>query len=144
MYSFMLRIVAIDDNPGDIYLLREAVRLSSGNHTLAAFTNAESAASYLRGTRSQEPQIILLDINLPGLSGIDFLRELKKDKNLQRIPVIVLSTSSDPRDILAAYDSHASCYIVKRMDVDDHLGVLMQVVQFWASTAQLPYQSGAR
>ena len=142
----MLRIVAIDDNPAEFVLLEQALMQVSGPHFVEKFYTAESAISYLR-FRSESatfhyPQLILLDVNLPGRSGLELLHDLKTDVDLQPIPVIVLSTSSDSRDVKAAYDLHASCYIVKRLNVEEHISALLRTINFWVRTAQfLPERS---
>ncbi len=142
----MLRIVAIDDNPAEFILLEQALERVSVPHFVEKFYTAESAFSYLR-LKSEPPafhypQLILLDISLPGRSGLELLHDLKADADLQPIPVIMISTSADPQDVKAAYDLHASCYIVKRLNAEDHVNALLRMITFWVRTAQFLPERG--
>lgn len=137
----MLRIVAVEDNPVDTDLLEEALRLSSKQFSLRAFEDAESAAKYLFGSRTGESQLIILDLKLPGRSGLEFLREIKADRELRKVPVVVVTGSEEPEDIFSAYALHASCYLVKRRSMEDQLSALIALVDFWFQTASLPWQS---
>jgi two-component system, chemotaxis family, response regulator Rcp1 len=84
------------------------------------------------------PDIILLDLNLPRLSGREVLREIKASALLRRIPVIVLSTSESDDDVLAAYTLHANCYVVKPASLDSYLEALLGIEAFWARLARIP------
>lgn len=138
----MLRIVAVEDNPADTDLLEEALRLSAKDFTLATFADAESAARYLSSVPAGDSQLIILDVKLPGRSGLEFLRDIKADRELRTIPVIVLAGSDDPEVVCSAYALHASCYVVKRRSMSEQLSALRAVLEFWLGTASLPLQAG--
>ena len=90
---------------------------------------------YANATR---PDLILLDLNLPKKNGQEVLAEVKNDKDLKRIPVVVLTISKMEEDILKTYESHANCYIVKPVDLDQFLGVVKSIEDFWLSIVKLP------
>jgi chemotaxis family two-component system response regulator Rcp1 len=140
----MLRIVAVEDNPADTDLLEEALRLSSEDFSLEVFGDAESAAKYLFSSRAEGLQLIILDLKLPGQSGLEFLREIKADRELCKVPVIVVAGSEDPKDVSSAYALHASCYLVKRPSMTDQLTALIAMVDFWFRTASLPWHQNFR
>ena len=139
----MLRIVAVEDNSADTQLLREALRLSMGEFTLTTFEDAESASQYFSNTRSEASHLIVLDLKLPGRSGLELLRDLKADEDLRNIPVIVLAGSDDLEDVKSAYALHASCYLVKRLTATEQLKALRTMVDFWLTTAWLPWHQHA-
>lgn len=138
----MLRIVAVEDNPADTDLLEEALRLSTREFSLTAFEDAESAATYLAGPSVRDLQLIILDLKLPGRSGLELLRDIKADTELRKVPVIVLAASEDPKDVSSAYALHASCYLVKRRSMKEQLNTLLVLLDFWLGTASLPRKHG--
>jgi chemotaxis family two-component system response regulator Rcp1 len=98
--------------------------------------------AYLRqeGTysRSPRPAFILLDLNLPRKDGREVLEEIKSDKGLRQIPVVILSTSTNAEDVRRAYDLHANCYVPKPLDVDKLVQLGRSLEEFWLSTVLLP------
>jgi two-component system, chemotaxis family, response regulator Rcp1 len=84
------------------------------------------------------PDLILLDLNLPRKDGREVLQELKADSSLNRIPVIVLTTSAAEADILHSYDLQANCFITKPLDLDEFFDVVRAIEDFWLTTARLP------
>ena len=84
------------------------------------------------------PDIILLDLNLPKMDGREVLAAIKDDKNIKRIPVVVLTTSKDDEDVLKVYDLHANCYITKPVDLDQFLNVVKSIKDFWFTVVKLP------
>jgi chemotaxis family two-component system response regulator Rcp1 len=137
-----LRILAVEDNPGDVLLLTEAFKEGRIRAQLNVVTNGEEALDYLQGTgrhaEARIPDLILLDLNLPRMDGRALLRRLKSDPAFQSLPVIVLSSSSLATDIREAYDMNASCYIVKPSDLDGFFKVANSLRDFWFSQVRLP------
>ena len=84
------------------------------------------------------PDIILLDLNLPRKDGREVLRDLKSDPDLRNIPVVILTTSAQDRDVLAAYDQHVNAYIVKPVDLDQFIHIISAIETFWLSIVRLP------
>lgn len=106
-------VLLIEDNQGHAILVQEAFKHSNGNIDFNQVSNGEEAFRWLDGYR---PDVILLDLNLPGMYGLDVLKRLKADADLMSIPVIILTTSQVERDILESYNSQAACYIIKPVD----------------------------
>lgn len=135
-------ILLVEDNPAEIRLTREA--LSGGRllHNLQVVTDARQAFAYLRREPPFEtapaPDLILLDLNLPGIHGLEALAAIKADPALTRIPVVVLTSSDAPQDVHNAYDSFANGYIVKPLDLDQFISTLKSVEEFWFSVVKLP------
>jgi CheY-like chemotaxis protein len=87
---------------------------------------------------SATPDLILLDINLPKMDGVEVLSIIKNDYNLKRVPVIMLTTSSAEKDIEASYNNHANCYITKPVDLEMFMKVVRTIEDFWISIVKLP------
>ncbi|HNR91364.1 MAG TPA: EAL domain-containing protein [Dokdonella sp.] len=132
----------MEDNPGDVRLVVEALRQGRLLHHLCIAASGDEAMAVLRreGRHAHclRPDLILLDLNLPGLSGHELLHVLKSDPTFARIPVVVLTGSVAHEDIVRAYASHANCYIRKPVDLDQLLGVMRTVGNFWLSVVDLP------
>jgi len=89
-------------------------------------------------TNAPRPDLILLDLNLPRMDGRQVLQEIKNDENLKRIPVVVLTTSSNETDIFITYNLHANCYISKPVDFTQFINVVKSIESFWFSIVKLP------
>jgi chemotaxis family two-component system response regulator Rcp1 len=131
----------VEDNPAEVRLAREAMKQSSIPYSLKVVGNGEEAMSYLLSRDSdaglEPPDIIMLDLNLPGKGGIEVLEEIKANPDLKRIPVIVLTTSNDDKNIESAYAVHANCYITKPVDFDKFSDVIKSIVNYWATVVKL-------
>jgi two-component system, chemotaxis family, response regulator Rcp1 len=137
-----VEILLVEDNPGDIRLIQEAFKEGGVSSRLNITRDGEQALAYLRrqGTyaMSPRPAFIILDLNLPRKDGREVLSEIKKDKELRQIPVVILSTSTSADDITHAYDLHANCYIQKPLDVENLVQLGKSLEEFWLSTVLLP------
>jgi len=135
-------ILLVEDNPGDVRLMREALRNGDNRNRLTVVDNGEEALAFLAGNRqhtaSSRPDLIFLDLNLPGRDGREVLAEIKRDESLRRIPVVVFTTSESEQDIENAYDLYANCYVKKPVDLDEYLSVVKQCETFWLYTVKLP------
>ncbi|MCX7008391.1 MAG: response regulator [Kiritimatiellaeota bacterium] len=135
-------ILLVEDNPGDVRLTREALRDTSISHHLHVVTDGVEAMTFLRHqgnyTGAPQPDLILLDLNMPRMDGRRVLALLKKDAKLRRIPVVILSSSQNETDIQSAYELQANCYITKPTDFEQFMGVVKEIEEFWAVTAELP------
>lgn len=138
----VLDILLVEDNPGDIRLTQEALRETRMPSTLHVAKNGVAAMDFLRRrgeySDAPRPDLVLLDLNLPRLSGREVLKQMKDDPHLRRIPVIVLSTSEAQRDVTESYDLHANCYINKPVDFEQFLRVISMIEQFWFGLVKLP------
>ena len=136
------RILLVDDNAGDVDLTQEAFRECNVHaHFYIAGDGHEALQFLMREgvfVEAPKPDLIILDLNLPRLSGRDVLRRIKNTPELRRIPIVVLSTSSSIQDIHACYELMANTYIVKPTQWEDLLRVVRTLEQYWFSTATLP------
>lgn len=133
-------ILMVDDNDDDVEAaLRAFKRTNLKNAIVRAATGAEAIAM-LRDRRVQ-PALILLDLNMPGLDGRRVLAILKGDNDLRRIPVVVLTTSADERDIEECYQLGANTYIQKPVDLDGLFAAIQRIKDYWFEIALLPKDS---
>lgn len=132
-------ILVVEDNPGDIRLLEEV--FSDYRHDVTCITEASEALDLLSQVRQDEmlpPALVLLDLNLPKISGFEILGRIKSTDGLRSIPVIVFSGSTSEEDIVRAYELGANAYLQKSMDVDEHLLALKALIEFWGSWVPVP------
>ena len=137
-----IQILLVEDNEGDILLTLEAFKEIKIKNSIAVVKDGVEAIDFLKKqgqyADSIVPHLILLDINMPKLSGIEVLDFIKKDAKLRMIPVVMLTTSSSESDIAACYDKSANCFITKPLDFGKFLNVVEAIESFWFSIAQLP------
>jgi chemotaxis family two-component system response regulator Rcp1 len=137
-----LDVLLVEDDPGDVVIAQEALKAGRLNTRLSVVSDGVEALAYLRRqtkyARARRPDLILLDLNLPRMSGHEVLAEVKADTDLRRIPVVVLSTSAAVEDIKRSYDLHANVYVTKPVDFDQFAEVVRQIDDFFVSVAQLP------
>lgn len=133
-----IEILLVEDNPGDVCLIREALKLGSIRKRLQVVEDGEAALHYLRGEVAPRPGLILLDLNLPKIDGREVLGEIKKDPELRHIPVIILTTSDSENDVVSAYEHHANCYLTKPQDLFEYLDLIENIEAYWLSAVCLP------
>jgi two-component system, chemotaxis family, response regulator Rcp1 len=142
------RILLVEDNPSDVRLTVEAMKEGKVESDLTVVGDGEEALEFLNRTGNHQdavrPDLILLDLNLPKRSGHEVLAEIKSSPDLKSIPVVVLTTSSDEDDIQGTYELHANCYITKPADLDQFIGVVRQIDEFWLHVACLPARTTGR
>jgi CheY-like chemotaxis protein len=138
-----VRVLLVEDNPGDVDLVTHAVRDFPCDVSVAS--DGVEAMEFLRKegrhAGAVEPDLVLLDLNLPKLSGRDVLARVKEDPGLKHIPVVILSSSQAGRDLLETYRLHANCFVTKPVDLDEFLASVGAVAQFWLHVAKLPSAS---
>jgi two-component system, chemotaxis family, response regulator Rcp1 len=148
VYNGCIQVLLVEDNPGDVRLTKEALKEGKLLNQLTVVGDGVEALSFLRKqgiyADAVQPELILLDLNLPKKDGREVLAEIKADPNLRRIPVVVLTTSSSEEDILKIYDLHANCYITKPVDLEQFMGVVKSIEDFWVSVVKLPSSEAAR
>ncbi len=137
-----VEILLVEDNPGDVRLTQLALSNQELVHHLSVVSNGVEALAFLQREgkyrQAPRPDIILLDLNLPLMDGREVLNRIKSDGDLKRIPVVILTTSDDERDILNSYDLHANCYIKKPVDINRFLKIVQAIEEFWFSIVRLP------
>lgn len=135
-----IEILLVEDDAGDVDLVKEALREKKINVNLNVTNDGVDALRYLykRGpyAGAARPDVILLDLNLPRKDGREVLRNLKSDKTLRPIPVVVLSTSTAETDILNAYGLGANCYVTKPTEYHDFANAVAGVIRFWSTVLQ--------
>jgi two-component system response regulator len=135
-----IKLLLVEDNPGDVRLIQEAMR--ENNFELHVVRDGMEALDFLfrRGKFEavEKPDLIILDLNLPKKDGREVLKEIKNDRELKRIPVIVLTTSNAKSDIIKTYASHANCFITKPTGLDQFMKVMHAIEQFWLEIVELP------
>jgi len=137
-----IEILLVEDNPGDVRLTQEALRESRIANALSVVGDGAAAITFLEesgpaGTNAI-PDLVLLDLNLPKLSGRDVLSRIKEHEHWKVIPVVVLTTSESEKDILECYPRHVNCYITKPLAFDAFLEVVRQIEDFWLTIVRLP------
>ena len=135
-------ILLVEDNPGDVRLTREAFSRGRINNELHVVTDGESALDYLfqRGDfeDAPRPDLVLLDLNLPRLDGIEVLSEIKDDGGLRRLPVVVLTSSEAEEDVVRSYELHTNAYLTKPVDPGEFIDLVRTFEEFWFELVRLP------
>ena len=136
-----IEILLVEDNPGDVELTERALRAGEISNHLTVTADGADALAHLRSVPStalSRPQLILLDLYLPDMSGFDLLATLKADPGLRRIPVVVMTSSATETDVVRSYDLQASGYVTKPFDADDFARAVLGIEHYWLSIVHLP------
>ena len=139
------QVLVVDDNPADVDLACVAFAGGQFQCNIHSEEDGDKALAYLRRVRQKEkaggavrPDLILLDLNLPGKNGRGVLEELKRDPDLCTIPAIIFSTSQSPHDIGGCYKAGANCYVCKPVSLEHYFSAIRAIEQFWFGSALLP------
>jgi signal transduction histidine kinase len=142
MLNRAIEILLIEDNPADADLTKEALQKFKRSVNIQVSSSGDEALLYLRkrGKYSEaiRPDIVFLDLNLPGLDGREVLREIRNDNVLKSIPVLILTSSEADLDILKAYSLGANCYIVKPVAFNQFIEIIHKTEDFWFNMVRLP------
>jgi CheY-like chemotaxis protein len=134
-------ILLVEDNEGDIVLTLEAFEESKVRTEIDVVRNGQEALDFLfkRGEfhNAKKPDLILLDINIPIFNGHEVLKQIKTDKDLKRIPVIMLTTSSNQKDVDMAYENHCNSYVKKPLEMSEFLDSILKIEDFWLNLSTL-------
>jgi CheY-like chemotaxis protein len=135
-------ILLVEDDRGDELITREAFEQNKIKNNLHVVRDGEEGLDFLyrRGAfgDAPEPDLILLDLNLPKYDGRQLLEQIKSDADLCHIPVVVLTTSSAEEDVLKSYKLHANAYVTKPVDVDQFMSAVRQIDEFFVQVVRLP------
>jgi chemotaxis family two-component system response regulator Rcp1 len=141
-----ISVLLVEDNPGDVRLMVEALKEGKVINNVVVASDGMQALAILHREepfrKVGRPDLILLDLNLPKVSGREVLAEIKEDESLRQIPVVVLTTSDAEEDISRSYNLHANCYIKKPVDLDQFFSLIKSLNEFWFSVVRLPRQEG--
>lgn len=124
-----MNILIVEDNEADRNILKIAFNSACPSAKLTLAENGEKALAGLNS--GALPDLILLDLNLPGMAGVEVLETLKQNKGTKKIPVIILSSSSNPKEISACYDNFANCYLNKPMSFTELKDLIKLICDFW-------------
>jgi CheY-like chemotaxis protein len=130
-------ILLVEDDNVDAMTVKRAIKDLGSKDTLVRSINGEEALDYLRNETNERPRLILLDLNMPKMNGIEFLRHIKADDLLKRVPVIVLTTSMEDQDILRSFELSIAGYVVKPLDYKKFVEIIRTISQYW-TLSQLP------
>lgn len=137
-----IRVLLVEDSPSDARLTQEAFKDGKIRNNLTIVTDGAEAMAYLlregKYSGAERPDLVLLDLNLPKVNGREVLRRIKTDPDLQRIPVVILTTSDAEEDVAKAYEYHANCYIRKPVDLARFLEIIGTIENFWLTVVKLP------
>jgi CheY-like chemotaxis protein len=136
-----INVLLVEDDEGDVVLTREAFEEYLQNRLDVVGDGAEAMAFLRREGKYGEaptPDLVLLDLNLPGRDGREILAEIKSDDDLAHIPVVVLTTSAADEDVLRSYKAHANAYVTKPVDLDGFIAAIRQIDHFFVSVVRLP------
>jgi CheY-like chemotaxis protein len=134
------RILLVEDNGADAMLLQEALKAADVTTPVDHVTDGEQAIAHLRGAETP-PALVLLDLNLPRMDGREVLAQVKGDPELREIPVIILTTSSAPKDVELAYDRGANAFMRKPLGMDRLIEAAASIRDFWLRAATLPSEA---
>ena len=139
-----MKILLVEDDPGDVELTQQALSESQLALDLRVVSNGEDALAFLRQEgeyrSAPPPDLMILDLNLPGLDGQEVLAEIRSDEHLKLIPVVIFSTSSAPEDINNSYKLGANCYLQKPSDLEEVPVIVKYIENFWNNVVQLGQQ----
>ncbi|SEG98909.1 Response regulator receiver domain-containing protein [Nonomuraea solani] len=142
-----IEVLLVEDDQGDILLTKEAFDLNKVRNRLHIVNDGEQAMAFLQREEgfadAPRPDLILLDLNLPRMGGMEVLREVKADATLRTIPVVILTTSEAEEDILHSYRLHANAYVSKPVDFEQFIRVVRQIDDFFVTVVKLPVQGQA-
>jgi CheY-like chemotaxis protein len=130
-------ILLVEDDNVDAMTVKRAMRDLREQHSVIHSVNGEEAMRYLTRPEAVKPFVILLDLNMPKMSGIEFLKVIKARPELKTIPIIVLTTSKEKRDVLESFELGAAGYMVKPVDYLKFVEILSKIMMYWSSS-ELP------
>lgn len=142
MIKRCFEILLVEDDIRDIDLTKEVLNDSKFQINLNVVRDGVDAIAYLRQqgkyTNATQPDLVLLDLNLPRLDGREVLQAIKSDSNLKLIPIVVLTTSDLDEDVMQAYDLGANCYVNKPLGLEEFIQLVRLIEDFWFTIVKLP------
>ncbi|MDY7077652.1 MAG: response regulator [Chloroflexota bacterium] len=137
-----IQVLLVEDDPGDIELMQECLKDAKVMVNLNVVDDGVKALAYLRQEEpyadAMQPDLILLDLNMPRKDGREVLLDIKRDETLKRIPVVILTTSDTEEDILRSYNLGANCYVTKPVGLDQFVQIVSTIEIFWFQIVKLP------
>ena len=133
-------LLLVEDDQVDARAVKRALGDLNMADSVVHLPNGEEALAYLRSGVNERPCLILLDLNMPRMNGIEFLREVKNDPSLRRIPIVVLTTSREDRDVLGTFEQSIAGYMVKPIDYPRFVKTIKAITEYW-SLSVLPAEA---
>ncbi len=136
--AHLMKILLVEDSLADVELTLDALKDAKVANQVTVVRDGAGALEHLRSNKVSCPDLVILDLNLPRLSGHEVLAEMRADEALRRIPVAVLTTSSAESDVEKTYDLGANCFLTKPVDIDQFIHVVHSIDNFWLGLVRLP------
>jgi chemotaxis family two-component system response regulator Rcp1 len=138
-----VELLLVEDNPEEAELTMETLREGRiPNLRVHWVEDGEQAMAFLRRegkyATAPRPDLVLLDLNMPRMSGLEVLTEIKQHPDWKRLPVVMMTGSSHEKDILGAYSKHVNCYVTKPIDIDEFIEAVRSIEEFWLTVVRLP------
>lgn len=137
-----IRVLLVEDNEADAFLTRETLESSKLMLDIATVADGHAARAYLLReppySDAPRPDLMLLDLNLPGMDGIQLLGEIRNDDRIKAMPIVILTSSDAERDIVMSYKLGANCYVTKPVGLDAFQSIVRSVEDFWLTVVKLP------
>ena len=138
-----ITILLVEDDPAEQKLIKTSLKYQRIANDLRIVNSGEEALDFLyhRGNYAKDtslPDLVLLDLNMPGMGGKEFLKRIKDDENLKQIPVVILTTSESERDIIDSYKLQASGYVSKPVTLDEFKEVMKRIEEYWFVVCKRP------
>jgi CheY-like chemotaxis protein len=124
-------ILLVEDDAVDVMTIKRALNDVGTENEIIHFVNGEQALEYLKSEDHKEPCIIILDLNMPRMNGLEFVKALKAEPELKRIPVVVLTTSTNEKDISESFDNCVAGYMVKPADYEKFVRIMQTISGYW-------------
>jgi len=137
-----IEILLVEDSVEDAEMTMEAMRDGRVRNRIHWVQDGEEAIAFLKHAAphatAPRPDLVLLDLHLPRMNGLEVLAEIKQNPLWKRIPVVLMTSSADEQDILTAYDRHVNCYVTKPVDMDKFIEAVRSIEDFWLTIVRLP------
>jgi CheY-like chemotaxis protein len=134
----LTHILLVEDSVADVEMTLEALQDAKVANEVTVIRDGASAIALLLDAAQPKPDLGILDLNLPRMTGHEVLSRMRKDQRLRRIPVAVLTTSSAEADVAKTYDLGANCFLTKPVDIDQFVHVVQSIDDFWLGLVRLP------
>ena len=134
----LMKILLVEDSLADVELTLDALQDAKVANEVTVVRDGAAALTYLRSDEISSPDLVILDLNLPRLSGHEVLAVMKADEVMRRIPVAVLTTSAADSDVAKTYDLGANCFLTKPVDIEEFTHVVQSIDDFWLGLVRLP------
>jgi CheY-like chemotaxis protein len=129
-------ILLVEDDRVDAMTVKRAIRQIKMHHSLIHAENGEEALEYLKNPSNEKPWIILLDLNMPKMNGIEFLQVAKRDEVLKSIPVVILTTSKEQQDRIESFKFGVAGYMIKPVDYSQFVEMMQAIKMYWTLSQQ--------